>query len=111
MPGIAPNTISTGIDVLVKAGLFGTISYLFTGNTPLTDANNVYADSYHLLAAKIGFQRTFKTKYLMKIFAGADNLLNETYSLGNDVNGFGGRYYNAAPARNYYATISMQWIK
>ncbi len=111
LPGIAPHTISTGIDALLKNGFFGTISYLFTGKTPLTDANNTYADSFQLLGAKIGFQRLFKSKYRIKFFAGADNLLNETYSLGNDVNGFGGRYYNAAPARNYYATISVQWIK
>ncbi len=35
-------------------------------------------------------------------------LLNETYSLGNDINGFGGRYYNAAAKRNYYAKIVLQ---
>ena len=35
-------------------------------------------------------------------FGGADNLLNVTYSLGNDINAAGNRYYNAAAGRNYY---------
>jgi iron complex outermembrane receptor protein len=47
----------------------------------------------------------------LDFYTGADNLLNETYSLGNDINAAAGRYYNAAPQRNYYAGISFQWNK
>jgi iron complex outermembrane receptor protein len=42
------------------------------------------------------------------LFVGADNLLNEKYSLGNDINAFGGRYFNAAATRNFYAGIKMK---
>jgi len=31
------------------------------------------------------------------------------YSLGNDINAFGGRYYNAAPGANYSAGISIRY--
>jgi iron complex outermembrane receptor protein len=41
------------------------------------------------------------------VFVGANNLLNEIYSLGNDINAAGGRYFNAAPALNYYAGLSL----
>jgi iron complex outermembrane receptor protein len=41
------------------------------------------------------------------VFAGIDNALDEKYSLGNDLNAFGGRYYNAAMPRNYYAGLSI----
>jgi iron complex outermembrane receptor protein len=42
--------------------------------------------------------------------AGVDNLLDQKYSLGNDINGFGGRYYNAAPGRNYYVALLIQFL-
>jgi len=42
-------------------------------------------------------------KHSINVFAGADNLLNEVYSLGNDINALGSRYFNPAPERNYYA--------
>ncbi len=111
LPGIAPHTISSGFNLQLKHGFSSTISYLFTGKIPLNDANAVYAESYHLVAAKIGFQQKFKENILIVLSLGADNLLDETYSLGNDVNGFGGRYYNPAPCRNYFATIGLKWIK
>jgi iron complex outermembrane receptor protein len=38
-----------------------------------------------------------------------ENLLDQKYSLGNDINGFGGRYYNAAAGRSYYASLVLQW--
>jgi iron complex outermembrane receptor protein len=42
---------------------------------------------------------------------GADNLLDEVYSLGNDINAAANRFYNAAPRRNYYVGLFFQWIK
>jgi iron complex outermembrane receptor protein len=41
------------------------------------------------------------------VFAGIDNALDETYSLGNDLNAIGGRYYNAASPRNYYIGLNF----
>ncbi len=69
----------------------------------------MYANAYHLISAKIGY-RKWLNKWRIKIVAGIENVLNEKYSLGNDINGFGGRYYNAAPGRNYYVSINFQFI-
>jgi iron complex outermembrane receptor protein len=41
-------------------------------------------------------------KTAFDFYIGADNILNETYSLGNDLNALGGRYFNPAPKRNYF---------
>jgi iron complex outermembrane receptor protein len=43
-----------------------------------------------------------------QLYAGVDNLLNQTYSLGNDINGFGGRYFNVAAGRNYFAGVKYK---
>jgi iron complex outermembrane receptor protein len=63
-----------------------------------------------LIGAKIGFEHWFKNKIRIKAFAGVENLFDERYSLGNDINGFGGRYYNAAAGRNYYAGVVLQFL-
>ena len=34
-------------------------------------------------------------------------LLDEKYSLGNDLNAIGGRYYNAAAPINYYFGLNL----
>jgi iron complex outermembrane receptor protein len=57
----------------------------------------------------LGYIIPIKNKLKLKIYTGIDNILNETYSLGNDINATGGRYYNAAAKRNYYAGISIGW--
>lgn len=85
--------------------------YLFFQNNynsriPLNDSNSAYASCYNLFSAKFGFKPD--RKYLpTEIYFFADNILNEKYSLGNDLNAVGGRYYNAAPTFNFQ--IGLFW--
>ncbi len=108
LPAEAPHTISTGIDLSTRKGLTGTITYYFSDRIPLNDANSEYADSYHLVGVKLGYQRMLSKKFRFKVVGGVENLFDQKYSLGNDVNGFGGRYYNAAAGRNYYVGVMIQ---
>ncbi|MGI8582671.1 MAG: TonB-dependent receptor plug domain-containing protein [Chitinophagaceae bacterium] len=110
VPSVAPHSISSGFDILMQNGLLATLSYYYSDKIALNDANSEYANSYHLLGAKIGYEKWIKNKFRFKIFVGADNLLDNTYSLGNDINGFGGRYYNAAAQRNFYIGLSFQFL-
>ncbi|WP_436486763.1 TonB-dependent receptor [Chitinophaga sp. ARDCPP14] len=82
--------------------------HTFTSSIPLNDANSVYAGGYHLLQANVSWKLPLRSRCSIRLRAGADNLLNVNYSLGNDLNAFGGRYYNPAPGRNYFGGISMQ---
>jgi iron complex outermembrane receptor protein len=108
LPGIAPHTLSAGADLWLKKRFFINVSYYYSDKLPLNDANSAYAGAYHLVGAKAGIQQWWHARFRVKLFAGADNLLNERYSLGNDINGFGGRYFNAAPGRNWYAAIVVE---
>ncbi len=109
LPAEAPHTISTGFDFTANNGLLGNVTYYFSGKIPLNDANTEYAAAYHLLSAKLGYEKWLKQAVRVKFVAGIENLLDQKYSLGNDINGFGGRYYNAAAGRNYYASLVVQW--
>jgi iron complex outermembrane receptor protein len=110
MPGDAKHTISTGIDATTKGGFNTTLTYYYSGKIPLNDANTAYANAYNIVGAKVGYQKRVGDKWQFKLNAGADNLLDEKYSLGNDLNASGGRYYNAAPGRNYYVSVMVQWL-
>lgn len=77
-----------------------------TSKISLNDAATVYAEGYELLQAKIAKQIKWK-QYQFQLFAGADNLLNQTFSLGNDINAIGNRYFNPAPLRNGYMGLRI----
>lgn len=109
MTGVAPNTLWTGIEFTSNFGLYGNLNYNYTDEIPLNNENEVFADSYHLMLAKIGYSRTIWEKIVLDVHAGVDNLLNQKYSLGNDLNPFGGRFYQPAPERNYYGGVSLSY--
>lgn len=110
LPGVAPHTISTGIDVAARSGWLANFSYYFSDRLPLNDANSEYGNAYHLFHAKIGYEKWLAQGWQTKLTVGIENLFDENYSLGNDINGFGGRFYNAAQGRSFYVTLSMRLL-
>ncbi|MBL0337036.1 MAG: TonB-dependent receptor [Chitinophagaceae bacterium] len=56
-------------------------------------------------------EKKMKTGITLNLYAGVENLLDETYSLGNDINAAAGRYYNAAAGRSFYAGVVFNWKK
>lgn len=111
VPSVPSNTLSGILDMNIKNGLYINTTYYAASKIFLNDANTAIAAPYHLLGARIGWKKNIQKKYKLNIYTGADNLLNEKYSLGNDINAAANRFYNAAPRRNYYAGISFQWVK
>jgi len=45
----------------------------------------------------------------IQFYGGVDNLLNQLYSLGNDINAAGKRFYNPAPNRNLFIGTTIQF--
>jgi iron complex outermembrane receptor protein len=109
LPAIGPHTISAGFDISMDNGFFGNTSYYYSDKIPLNDANSEFADAYHLWGARVGYDRHLQENWRIQLSVGAENLLDQKYSLGNDINGFGGRYYNAAAGRNFYVSVTIQW--
>jgi iron complex outermembrane recepter protein len=105
-PSVPTHRVVAGFDILSQAGLYANITYQYSDPVPLNDANTDYAEAYNLLACRVGYKHSF-ARLTLDVFAGGDNLFDVSYSLGNDINGFGGRYYNAAARRNYFAGVSI----
>lgn len=83
------------------------ISHYFTSAMPLNDANSAFSDKLHLVQLKGSWNWEISHPWQIEFFAGVDNLLNENYSLGNDINAFGNRFFNPAPTRNYYGGVKI----
>lgn len=107
--GVAPVIVTSGVDVLIGNGFYVNVTSNYTDRIPLNDAADAYADAYFLLGTKAAYTGEMG-KIRFEIFAGIDNATNVRYSLGNDLNAVGGRYYNAAPTRNYFAGIKFGLI-
>lgn len=108
LPGIPQNVLAIliSLDLKYKFQLF--FNYYYSSALFLNDSNNAKAEAYQLIGTKLSWTLTLKSLNI-NLFTGADNLLNGIYSLGNDINDPRGRFYNAAPARNFYLGISLDF--
>ncbi|QEH42726.1 TonB-dependent receptor [Chitinophaga sp. XS-30] len=104
LTGVPKQVLTTGMQTQLPAGLYFFAQHHFTSALPLNDANTVYNESYHVVMLRAGWAfRAFE------LYAAVDNLLNERYSPGSDINAFGNRYYNAAAMRNLVAGVKVRW--
>lgn len=106
LTGVPRQGATATLNTAWAQGVYANIVYQYVAKTPLNDANEVYAPAYHLLQARIGYQKQIK-KRTLELYLSADNILNQFYSLGNDINAFGGRYYNPAPSVNFLGGIRL----
>ena len=83
------------------------IQHNYTSAIPLNDANTVFSDKFHLVQLKATWNWRFCLSKQIRFFAGVDNFLNVKYSLGNDINAYGNRFFNPAPTRNYYGGAKL----
>lgn len=105
--GVPKNNFVVGVDAATKNNFYLNIQYTQTSSLPLDDANDEFTSASHLLQLKLG--KNFSVnKTSVHVFVGADNLLNEVYSLGNDINAAARRFYNPAAGRNYFAGVSLK---
>jgi iron complex outermembrane receptor protein len=109
LTGVPAKVILTGADLVFSGGFYLNGTFNYTSSIPLTDMNDVYADDYRLWQFRTGWKHTWRNRFSTEIFLGIDNSGNELYSLGNDINAFGRRYYNPAPERNYFAGLRVSF--
>ncbi|MGY4538414.1 iron complex outermembrane receptor protein [Mucilaginibacter sp. UYNi724] len=107
LTGVPREVIVSSLQTLFPQSFALFVQHNYTSNIPLNDGNTVYAAKYHLLQAKASWQHNIAHKTRLELYAGADNLLNQKYSLGNDLNAVGSRYYNPASLRNYFFGVNL----
>ena len=96
-----------GIDFTPSSGFNFQLTTTYCGTLPLDDRNTVFAGEYWVFGIRTGY-RSKSERYPLEVMAGVDNLTNRQYSAGHDLNAAGGRFYNAAPGRSFYAGIILR---
>ncbi|NEU07905.1 TonB-dependent receptor [Flavihumibacter sp. R14] len=109
LTGVPEQVIVSSTNILLPASIALFLQHNYTSKIPLNDSNSELSDNYNLVQLKISWNSMNRFKSNVELSAGVDNLLNEKYSLGNDLNAFGGRYYNAAPGRNYIIGVNARF--
>ncbi|WP_257667090.1 TonB-dependent receptor [Parapedobacter tibetensis] len=109
LTGVPSETLVSSLLVQFPLNIEAYLMHNYTSSIPLNDANTVHADAYQLLQAKVSWWRSLGHQLKLQFFVGADNILNQGYSLGNDINAFGGRFFNAAARRNFYGGVMVRY--
>lgn len=109
LTGVPKTTLVSRVDLRSSLGVYLNFTHQYVSELPLNDANTVYQDAYNLVNLRFGWTKTIDRKWDLEAFGGVDNLFDELYSLGNDLNPFGGRFYQPAPARNWYGGLKIAY--
>lgn len=108
LPGLTPSTFDWQLTARSYHNIYFNLGLYTSSRTPLNDANDVFAESFAILRAKIGHTITIGNRSL-EIYAGGDNLLDQTYSLGYDLNPqFGRRYFQPAAGRAFFVGAKLR---
>jgi iron complex outermembrane recepter protein len=106
LPGLSKHNVYLGLHAELFKHFILHGNYYYNSRVPLNDLNSEFGNEMHALSGRLGYQLQ-KRKYTVILSAGVENILNKSYSLGYDINAAAGRYYNAAPGRNYFIQIAM----
>lgn len=106
LTGVSRYVSVTGLTINLPLRFYIFAQHNYTARIPLNDLNSENAKEYNLVQLKAGW-RIYKGKFVFDIGVGVDNLLDQKYSLGNDLNAVGNRYYNAAAPRNYFGRLVL----
>ena len=108
LTGTAPDVLALGADVETSKGLYANLTGSYTAKIPLNDANTVFATDYRLLFVKTGYKAVLAKKLTADIFFTYEKSFNEHYSLGNDLNAAGNRFFNPSAGQLFNAGISLK---
>ena len=109
LTGTTPHTLSAGLDFSERCGFYLQPSLSHQARVVVNDANTDEAAGYWVFGARGGWRRTLAGHLTVDLYAGLDNATDRRYSLGNDLNAFGGRYFQPAPGRAGYGGAQLGW--
>ena len=110
--GVVPTSISGGVDIETKCGLYGNAVIYYYDKTPMNDANTAYNKSYSLLNGKLGFRKAVK-QFGFDLFAGVNNAFDTKYSslinFNADAYGYPAPWFNPSPGVNFYGGLTVKY--
>lgn len=108
LTGVPKTTINSLLNFTLFRKLLVDYSHFYTSKIPLNDANSVWSDACLIGNVRFGLPVDLD-KTRLNLFLQIQNLYNEEYVLGFDINAFGNRYYNPAAKRNFVFGVKVDF--
>ncbi|MEO7767344.1 MAG: TonB-dependent receptor, partial [Ferruginibacter sp.] len=109
LTGTPPNVFVAGADATTRIGLYANITYNYTDQVPLNDANSFFATQYNLFFARVGYKKNLGKKMKGEIYFSYDKSFNTPYGLGNDLNAAGNRFFNPSTPQSLLVGVKIQF--
>ncbi|MDQ1097058.1 MULTISPECIES: TonB-dependent receptor [Chryseobacterium] len=106
LTGVPKTTVSSLLNFTFFNKLSVDYSHFYTSGIPLNDANSVWSESSFVGNIQFRYTLYFEgTKVSLQLQV--QNLYNEDYGSGFDINAFGNRFYNPAAKRNFVFGVNI----
>jgi iron complex outermembrane receptor protein len=110
MPGLPRQFGYLGMSYYTDGGFSGTVETIYSGDLYANNANTVDVSSYTVVNLRLGYD--FQNgNWMIRPYVGLNNLFDEAYNSNIRINAFGGRYFEPAPTRNFYAGVVVNFQK
>ena len=110
LPGIPEHFAYLGLTYAGESGFSGTLEALYSGDLYANNGNTVNVSSYTVANLRLAYE--FRPgRWIVRPYVGINNLLDERYNSNIRINAFGGRYFEPAPERNFYAGVVVNFSR
>jgi iron complex outermembrane receptor protein len=107
--GVAKFMGNMGIDFATKPGLYANVNWLYKDGMPISSDGLNSTTSYHLINAKLGFQKAVCSHVDLDLFAGINNITGTQYACMVFVNQLPDAYLPAPYKANYFGGINVKY--
>ncbi|GHB81724.1 TonB-dependent receptor [Persicitalea jodogahamensis] len=109
LPGVPAFSQNSGLDIFLVGGVAAFVTYQHVGSIFLNDANSVEAPGFDQFMLRLNWNKNWNKHFYSELSASAELVSADIYSMGYDLNAFGGRYYNAAPKQTQWLGLKAGW--
>jgi iron complex outermembrane receptor protein len=114
LTGVPAHRLNSGLQMQWRNGLYWNTTHQYVGAIPLTDANSISSESYHLLNTRIGYKKQLSYTLSIGVDFGINNITDTHYAQSVLINAssFGGnapRYFYPGNDRNYYGSLLLNY--
>ena len=108
LPGLPEHFGYVGLSYTSRPGFTATFETQFAGSLFASNDNSTSVDSYSSSNLRLGYEWQ-RGRWNVRPFLGINNIFDEHYNSNIRINAFGGRYYEPAPERNFYAGVMVNF--
>ncbi len=112
LTGVPKHRLSSGLQTNFFQNFYWNTVHQYVGAIPLTDANTMYSEAFHVFNTKIGYRKKLSNTLTIGVDIGINNIFDKVYAQSVLINtkSFGGkepRYFYPGNERNYYGSLRL----